>query len=51
MRVGMRVGFVHRDYAAVGDVADNMLELDGGVIDVKRPRQPVFHLSQNALAG
>src|ERR1041385_4064498 len=40
-----------RHDAAVGDVADHVFELNGGVIDTKAIAQLVPNLQQDALAG
>lgn len=36
--------------AAVGDIADHVLELDRGVMDVELRPQPLLHLAQDGLA-
>jgi len=40
----------HWDYAAVGDFADFVFELDGGVHDAKIVMQALFDVAQNSFA-
>ena len=47
----MAVLFLHRDYASVGDFADHVLELNGGMVNAEVVMQAIFHVPQNALAG
>lgn len=39
----------HRDHASVGDFANHVLELDGGVVDVKLRMETFLHVPQDAL--
>jgi hypothetical protein len=41
--------FAHRNHTAMRYFADHVLELDGGVVDMKFLVQPFFHIAQNAL--
>src|SRR6476469_5593434 len=43
-------GLDYRDHAAVGRLADYVLELDGGVVDTEVVQETFFHVAQNALA-
>ena len=46
----MRVFFLHRNDTSVRNFADGMLELNGGVVDVKVMVQAIFHVAENAFA-
>ncbi len=50
--MSVMMSFFDRDwhYAAVGDVALFVFELDGGVVDVVAFGEALFHLMQNDLA-
>src|SRR5690349_13484455 len=50
MLAGRLVGGGRND-AAVGDVADHVFELDGGVVNAEVVAQLLFNVAQNALAG
>jgi hypothetical protein len=39
-----------RHHAAVGDITDSVLELDGCVMDVEAFSEATLHVSQNRLA-
>ena len=40
----------NRNHASMRHLAFHMLELDGGVVDVKVMMQSVLHITKNALA-
>jgi len=48
--VRMRVPLLHRDHAAVRHFADDVLELNGGVLNSEPGAQLLLHLAQNLLA-
>jgi hypothetical protein len=45
----MAVLFAHWNHATMSYFADNVFELNGGVIDVKICMQPFFYITQNPL--
>src|SRR4029077_16571481 len=40
----------YRNHAPVGNLADNILELDRGVVDAEVVQQAIFYVAQNAFA-
>jgi hypothetical protein len=47
----MRMLFLHRNHATVGDFTDHVFELNRSVVNSKVVVQALFNFAQNPLAG